>query len=111
MARFYLAAAGAALIGAVATVAPAQQERIVNVYNWSDYIAPGIIEAFTKETGIRVRYDTFDSNDTLETSSWPASPAMTWWCRRPISLNARSRPACFRNSIRRNYRILVRCGP
>ena len=67
MARFYLAAAGAALIGAVATVAPAQQERIVNVYNWSDYIAPGIIEAFTKETGIRVRYDTFDSNDTLET--------------------------------------------
>ena len=67
MARFYLAAAGAALIAAVATVAPAQQERIVNVYNWSDYIAPGIIEAFTKETGIRVRYDTFDSNDTLET--------------------------------------------
>ena len=54
-------------MGAVATVAPAQQERIVNVYNWSDYIAPGIIEAFTKETGIRVRYDTFDSNDTLET--------------------------------------------
>ena len=54
-------------MGAVATVAPAQQERIVNVYNWSDYIAPGMIEAFTKETGIRVRYDTFDSNDTLET--------------------------------------------
>ena len=67
MARFYLAAAGAALVVAVVTVAPAQQERIVNVYNWSDYIAPGIIEAFTKETGIRVRYDTFDSNDTLET--------------------------------------------
>ena len=41
-------------------------ERIVNVYNWSDYIAPKIIEDFTKETGIKVRYDTFDSNDTLE---------------------------------------------
>src|SRR6202051_3081827 len=44
----------------------AAPERIVNVYNWSDYIAPKIIEVFTKETGIKVRYDTFDSNDTLE---------------------------------------------
>ena len=35
--------------------------------NWSDYIAPRVIEEFTKETGIKVRYDTFDSNDTLET--------------------------------------------
>src|SRR6202043_904988 len=48
---------------AAACAAP---ERIVNVYNWSDYIAPKIIEDFTKETGIKVRYDTFDSNDTLE---------------------------------------------
>jgi putrescine transport system substrate-binding protein len=46
--------------------APAQQ-RFVNVYNWSDYVDPTVLEAFTKETGIRVRYDTFDSNDTLET--------------------------------------------
>jgi putrescine transport system substrate-binding protein len=44
-----------------------QGERMVNVYNWTDYIAPKIIEDFTKETGIKVRYDTFDSNDTLET--------------------------------------------
>jgi putrescine transport system substrate-binding protein len=42
-------------------------ERVVNVYNWSDYVAPSVVESFTKETGIRVRYDTFDSNDTLET--------------------------------------------
>jgi putrescine transport system substrate-binding protein len=45
----------------------AAQERVVNVYNWSDYIGPTVIADFTKETGIRVRYDTFDSNDTLET--------------------------------------------
>ncbi len=45
----------------------AQQGRTVNVYNWSDYIEPSVLEAFTKETGIKVRYDTFDSNDTLET--------------------------------------------
>jgi putrescine transport system substrate-binding protein len=41
--------------------------RVVNVYNWSDYIDPGVIDAFTRATGITVRYDTFDTNDTLET--------------------------------------------
>ncbi len=56
-----------AAITAVAGNAAAQSGRFVNVYNWSDYIAPGVLEDFTKETGIRVRYDTFDSNDTLET--------------------------------------------
>ena len=35
-------------------------------YNWSDYIDPAVLEAFTKETGITVRYDTFDSSDTLD---------------------------------------------
>jgi putrescine transport system substrate-binding protein len=58
----------AVLTCAVAAVLPAAaQERVVNFYNWSDYIEPSVIEAFTKETGIKVRYDTFDSNDTLET--------------------------------------------
>jgi putrescine transport system substrate-binding protein len=59
-----------ALATAVAmTIAPAAQcqQRVVNVYNWSDYVAPGVIEDFSRETGIKVRYDTFDSNDTLET--------------------------------------------
>ena len=45
----------------------AQPERVVNFYNWSDYIDPTVIDAFSKQTGIKVRYDTFDSNDTLET--------------------------------------------
>ena len=43
---------------------PAQ--RVVNYYNWSDYQDPTILADFTKATGIAVRYDTFDSNDTLE---------------------------------------------
>ena len=43
------------------------QERVVNVYNWSDYIEPQVLEDFTKETGIKVQYDTFDANETLET--------------------------------------------
>src|SRR5215212_2902330 len=42
-------------------------ERTVNVYNWSDYIDPMVLEDFTRETGIKVNYDTFDSNDMLET--------------------------------------------
>lgn len=43
------------------------QEKVVNVFNWSDYIEPSIIEDFTKETGIKVVYDVFDSNEILET--------------------------------------------
>jgi putrescine transport system substrate-binding protein len=43
------------------------QERVVNVFNWSDYIDDTIIADFTKETGIKVVYDVFDSNEILET--------------------------------------------
>src|SRR5271156_3495263 len=42
-------------------------ERTVNFYNWSSYIAPDVLENFTRETGIKVVYDTFDANETLET--------------------------------------------
>jgi putrescine transport system substrate-binding protein len=41
--------------------------RTLNVYNWSDYIDPALLAQFTRETGIKVRYDTFDSNEVLET--------------------------------------------
>src|SRR6195256_1459955 len=47
--------------------AETKRERTVNVYNWTDYIEPTVLEDFTKETGIKVKYDTFDSNDMLET--------------------------------------------
>ena len=43
------------------------QAPVVNVYNWSDYIDETILEDFTKETGIKVVYDVFDSNEVLET--------------------------------------------
>jgi putrescine transport system substrate-binding protein len=45
----------------------AAEEKVLNVYNWSDYIDPAVIEAFQKETGIAVSYDVFDSNEVLET--------------------------------------------
>jgi len=42
-------------------------EKVVNVYNWSDYIEPTVIDAFTKETGVTVNYEVMDSNEMLET--------------------------------------------
>jgi len=42
-------------------------EKVLNVYNWSDYIQPAVISDFQKEYGIRVNYDVFDSNEILET--------------------------------------------
>jgi putrescine transport system substrate-binding protein len=39
----------------------------LSIYNWSDYIDPALLKEFTAQTGIKVRYDTFDSNEVLET--------------------------------------------
>jgi len=47
--------------------APEPEEKVLNFYNWSDYIAEDTIPNFTKETGIKVTYDVFDENETLET--------------------------------------------
>ena len=46
--------------------APRAQEHVVNVYNWTDYIDPKVLERFTAETGIKVQYDVYDSLETLE---------------------------------------------
>ena len=49
-----------------AAPASAQEEpKVLNVYNWSDYIADDTIKNFEKETGIKVRYDNFDNNEIL----------------------------------------------
>ena len=53
------------LAGTLAGAAQAQ-EKVLHVYNWSDYIAEDTLENFTKETGIKVVYDVFDSNEVLE---------------------------------------------
>ncbi|WP_397450364.1 extracellular solute-binding protein [Pseudomonas sp. NA-150] len=53
------------LMGAVAAAAQAD-DKVLHVYNWSDYIAPDTIANFEKESGIKVVYDVFDSNETLE---------------------------------------------
>ena len=53
--------------GVSAAGAWADEEKVVNIYNWSDYIAPDTAEKFEKETGIKVRYDVYDANEILET--------------------------------------------
>ncbi|MBB3178392.1 polyamine ABC transporter substrate-binding protein [Variovorax sp. Sphag1AA] len=55
---------------ALAALAPAparadDEQQVLNVYNWGDYIADDTIRNFEKETGIKVRYDLFDSNEAL----------------------------------------------
>ena len=55
------------LAASVAGYAAMAQEKVVNVYNWSDYIDESVLTDFTKETGIKVVYDVFDSNELLET--------------------------------------------
>ena len=52
---------------APAMASSAEEEKVLNVYNWSDYIAPDTLAKFEKETGIKVTYDVFDSNEVLET--------------------------------------------
>lgn len=56
---------GAALAGLISGQAMAE-EKVLNVYNWSDYIAEDTIAGFEAKTGIKVTYDVFDSNEVLE---------------------------------------------
>jgi len=55
-------AAGALML---AGAAQAADPKVLNIYNWSDYIAEDTIKNFEKETGIKVRYDTYDNNEIL----------------------------------------------
>lgn len=57
----------AVLACAMLPTAQAEEEKVLNIYHWSDYIAPDTIANFERETGIKVRFDTFDSNETLHT--------------------------------------------
>src|SRR3569833_2019856 len=73
--RQWLRFVGVATALALAAGSPAAKKPAANapasgtlsIDNWSDYIDPALLAQFTKETGIKVRYDTFDSNEVLET--------------------------------------------
>ncbi|MDI5994845.1 extracellular solute-binding protein [Pseudomonas sp. MDMC216] len=57
--------AASLLLLAFATPLMAEPKQL-NLYNWADYVAPQALARFQAETGIRVKYDTFDSTDVLE---------------------------------------------
>jgi putrescine transport system substrate-binding protein len=60
-------AAPAAAPVASAPAAPVNtEEKVLNIYNWPDYVPEGMIAAFEKESGIKVNYDTFETNEALQ---------------------------------------------
>jgi len=86
-----LAAAALALAAAACTrhaASTAAEEPVLHIYNWDDYIAPGTVAAFEHATGIKVVYDVFDSNETLESKLMVGdsgydlvSTSMAWYSR------------------------------
>ena len=60
-----LPAPAAAPAGAPAAVAMNTEEKVLNIYNWPDYIAKDMVVNFEKETGIKVNYQTFENNEAL----------------------------------------------
>ncbi|MFI0545427.1 MAG: extracellular solute-binding protein [Brachymonas sp.] len=68
-ASLVLAACGdkAEKTGAAQTAAAGGEEAVLNIYNWPDYITDDMVANFEKETGIKVNYQTFESNEMLNT--------------------------------------------
>ena len=66
--KHWLATAATVALGAAHSAGAAQEaeENVLNVYNWSDYIAEDTISNFEERTGIEVNYDVFDSIEELE---------------------------------------------
>ena len=58
-------ALGSASLLSAGVAQAADAAKVLNIYNWSDYIAEDTIKNFEKETGIKVRYDNYDSNEIL----------------------------------------------
>jgi putrescine transport system substrate-binding protein len=59
--------ASIAALAAFAATSALAQDKVVHVFNWSDYIAEDTISLFEAETGIKVTYDVYDSDEFLET--------------------------------------------
>nr|WP_312027002.1 polyamine ABC transporter substrate-binding protein [Pseudomonas sp. J452] len=58
---------------ATLTVQASQEEPVVNIYNWANYIEPQVLKDFQRDTGIRPVYDVYDSNETLEGKLLPGN--------------------------------------
>ncbi|AFS77971.1 spermidine/putrescine-binding periplasmic protein PotD [Gottschalkia acidurici 9a] len=53
------------ILTGIATVGCGEEKTTLNVYNWGDYIDPEVLKDFEKETGIKVIYDRFDTNEDM----------------------------------------------
>ena len=53
------------LAGAAVAAAAAEEKRLF-IYNWTDFIGTGTVAAFEKQTGIKVTYDVYDSEETMD---------------------------------------------
>ncbi|MFB0962791.1 MAG: extracellular solute-binding protein, partial [Pseudomonas sp.] len=56
----------AAAVGMAVVASVQAEERVLKVYHWSDYVAPNTISNFEKQSGIKVVFDVYDSNEVLE---------------------------------------------
>jgi len=61
--RYWLTAG--ALAAGLSTAQASDDSKTLYFYNWTEYVPPGLLEQFTKETGIKVIYSTYESNETL----------------------------------------------
>ena len=89
----------AALACAGVSAALAADPKVLNVYNWSDYIADDTLKNFEKETGIKVNYDNYDSNEVLHGQARRRQHRLRHRRpRRALRQARRSRAACCRSS-------------
>jgi putrescine transport system substrate-binding protein len=66
MLKQYAFAASAVALVLLGSPLAAEEEKVLNVFNWSDYIASDTLDRFTADTGIKVNYDVYDSNEMVE---------------------------------------------
>ena len=60
------AASTPAPVASAPAVAANTEEKVLNIYNWPDYIAKDMVANFEKESGIKVNYQTFENNEALQ---------------------------------------------
>ena len=67
--------------------------KVLNLYIWSDYLAPNTLSDFEKQTGIKVHVAYYDTNETLETKLLAGTSGYDIVVPRPPISSGRSRPA------------------
>jgi putrescine transport system substrate-binding protein len=76
----------AALLLAALSAASHADEKQLNLYNWADYIAKDTVPNFEKESGIHVRYDVYDGDETLQ------AKLLTGWTGYDVVVQTSGRP-------------------